>query len=597
VSTNFGKICLSFRRTILHLTQFREIPEDEHLRRRWNALVQRAQCPQVFFSWEWALAVQRAYQHSLRPWVLLLEDDDESLVGLAALATDASQERVCFLGSTTADYCDFLSVPGYGDAIVEAVLSECKKLNAAITLANLPADSATSAALGRAASNYGYHLHQRSAYLCTQVSTSSQGQRGEVKAALGRKKMRRLIGTMDQKFAPRLEHLRSWDDVEGALPSFEQAHVARFLATGRISNLAFPDRRKFLEELAALLSEAGWLTLTQLRVGDRSVGWNYGFQFARSWFWYQPTFDTDLEQFSPGAYLLAKIVSEACESENVELVDLGLGAEGYKERFANSSRETLHLTLVPSFLEHLRGLVRYRAVTFLKKWPAGERRVRSVLASMARSRERFGELGLGKSLEWTAKRAISSLIAEDRVYFYDWSTGLVADQFCGLSLRPVDLNVLAAAAMEYWDDQGTLNYLLSCAKLLRGGSCDGFALVDSSDRPVHFLWTAPFEGFRLKGFCDLTAPEPDLVLLFDCWTPYSLRRRDYHMQALHLVAKKTVAEGKRIWTYDSTDNPALIRPPVRTGFRLSYSLKRRRVLWWKKIDLNLAAPGEAGPRH
>jgi hypothetical protein len=116
---------------------------------------------------------------------------------------------------------------------------------------------------------------------------------------------------------------------------------------------------------------------------------------------------------------------------------------------------------------------------------------------------------------------------------------LVADQVCSFSQRPVDSMFWLRAAMEYWDDQGTLNYLLACANLLRGGGCDGFALVDSSDRPVHFLWTAPLEGFRLKGFCDLTAPEPDLVLLFDCWTPYSLRRRDYHMQALHLIANET----------------------------------------------------------
>jgi CelD/BcsL family acetyltransferase involved in cellulose biosynthesis len=381
----------------LHLTQFREIPKEESLRQRWNALVRQTERPQVFFSWEWARAVQSAYGESLRPWLLLLEEEDKALVGLVALATDEKQRQVSFLGSTTGDYCDFLSAPGNRGAIVDAVLSECRKVNARITLANLPADSATLAAIRQTTSKHGYYLHERPAYECAQVSLASPKEREDVKAALQRKKMRRLTGAMEEKFAPRLEHLRSWDEVEGVLPGFAQAHVARFLATGRISNLTHPSRRKFLEELARLLSPSGWLTVSRLQVGGKSVAWNYGFQFAGSWFWYQPTFDTELEQFSPGVYLLAKIVSEACDNEDVKLVDLGLGSEGYKERFANGSRKTLHLTLTPSLVEHVRGVVRYKATELLKRWPAGERVVRVLLAGLAQVRGRFWEKRVGKT--------------------------------------------------------------------------------------------------------------------------------------------------------------------------------------------------------
>ena len=85
-----------------------------------------------------------------------------------------------------------------------------------------------------------------------------------------------------------------------------------------------------------------------------------------------------LEEFSPGVYLLAKIIHEACEDPGVSVVDLGLGAEGYKERFANSCRQTLHVTLTRSYSEHLRGVVRYRAAQVLKKWPAGEKAARNL---------------------------------------------------------------------------------------------------------------------------------------------------------------------------------------------------------------------------
>jgi CelD/BcsL family acetyltransferase involved in cellulose biosynthesis/RimJ/RimL family protein N-acetyltransferase len=579
----------------VHLTQFREIPEEESLRHRWNALVQRAEPPQVFFSWEWAIAIQRAYAQSIFPWVLLLENEDKSLVGLVALATDRSQRQVSFLGSTTGDYCDFLSAPGYTSAMVEAVLAECKKVNARITLANLPADSATMAAVRQAASKYGYYLHQQPAYQCPQVSLRSPQQREELKAVLRRKKMRRLINEMEEKFAPQVEHLRSWDEVESMLPCFEQAHVARFLATGRISILAHPERRKFLEELARLLSESGWLTVTRLQVETKSVGWNYGFQFAGSWFWYQVTFDTDLEQFSPGVYLLAKIVEEACDTANVEVVDLGLGAEGYKERFANCSRETFHLTLSPSFLGHLLGVIRYRAATLLKGSPLGERAARNFRASLAETRKRFLELGSGKTLAWMAKRAMSLVFALDEVYFYDCSAGSSAGKSCDFSLRSLDLNTLAAAAMEYGDDESTLNYLVLCAQRLRTEGCDGFALVNTNGRPVHFIWAAPFEGFRLEGFCTLSAPEPDSIVLSGSWTPDSLRRRGHYTQALQLIAQKTVAEGKRPWTFEAARNPASIRALAKAGFRLRYSLIRKRVLWWQEIAIRWPVPRKATP--
>ena len=45
----------------------REIPEDANLRQQWNALVQRVDQPQVFYTYEWSLAVHRAYHSTLRP--------------------------------------------------------------------------------------------------------------------------------------------------------------------------------------------------------------------------------------------------------------------------------------------------------------------------------------------------------------------------------------------------------------------------------------------------------------------------------------------------------------------------------------------------
>jgi CelD/BcsL family acetyltransferase involved in cellulose biosynthesis len=172
-------------------------------------------------------------------------------------------------------------------------------------------------------------------------------------------------------------HLQSGEQIQAAFPGFADAHVARFQATGRVSSLATAERRFFLEELTRRFSGTSVVTLSLLMIGDRPVAWNYGFQFHGSWFWYQPTFDSRQEENSPGHCLLSRIVVEACDMGGMNVVDLGLGAEGYKERFGNSTRQTLYATLTSSWLRHLREMVRYSTASVVKRSPGIESLVRS----------------------------------------------------------------------------------------------------------------------------------------------------------------------------------------------------------------------------
>ena len=141
-------------------------------------------------------------------------------------------------------------------------------------------------------------------------------QRHELSSSLVRKKkLRRYLREMEREGPVTFAHLQSWEEIEKALPGFAEAHVERFRATGRVSSLAEPQRRRFLEELAKRFDGAGVVTLSVLKIQDRPVAWNYGFRFHGSWFWYQPTFDSRHEQNSPGYCLLARIVIDACDQE------------------------------------------------------------------------------------------------------------------------------------------------------------------------------------------------------------------------------------------------------------------------------------------
>src|SRR5262249_49036870 len=229
--------------------------------------------------------------------LLLLAYDGDSLVGLAALAASSTQQNASFLGATTADYCDFICHPQRRPELVNQVCAELRKLQVTkLSLANLPADSTTPAALKVEAQKHGFSLFSRQAYLCAQVAFHSPEQRESVKQSAQRR-VHRYGKAMGRLASVEVNHLKTWDLVRSALPGLVDAHVARFLAIGRTSNLARLERRVFVFELARLLAAPGWLRLSQLMIGDQPIAWNFGFQFAGSWFWYQPTFDSEFQKY------------------------------------------------------------------------------------------------------------------------------------------------------------------------------------------------------------------------------------------------------------------------------------------------------------
>jgi CelD/BcsL family acetyltransferase involved in cellulose biosynthesis len=367
----------------MRIALLRKIPDESSLRRQWNDLVLQMERPEVFYTCEWALAVQSAYRACLKP-LLLLAYDGEDLVGVASLGADFDEQNVTFLAATTADYCEFVSHPQRQAEFVDAVFGELHRLGvSSVVLASLPADSATPPALRAAAGEYGLHAYTRPSCLCARVELGSREQRRQLKTNLsGYRKFRRYIRAMEREAPVRFVHLKSQAQIQGALPDFAEAHVARFQANQRRSFLSTPERRCFLEELARLFSGTGVVTLSLLMIGDRPVAWNYGFQFHGSWFIYQATFDRGQQEHSPGHCLLSRIVTEACDMDGVKVVDLGLGAEGYKERFGNNTRQTLDVTMTKSWSRHLREIVRHRVASVLKRSPTLESAVRLVLGRL-----------------------------------------------------------------------------------------------------------------------------------------------------------------------------------------------------------------------
>jgi CelD/BcsL family acetyltransferase involved in cellulose biosynthesis len=570
----------------LRLVLLKQIVEDEDLRRQWNELVERAGDPQVFYTYEWALAVQRAYSDSLSPLIWLAYNDDGALCGVAALARSGVRE-VSFLCATTGDYCDFLSAPEDRSVFVAAVFSELRKGGVKrVRLTNLPADSCTFRAIQECARRSGYYCFQRLAYICAQFSLRLLDRSKNEKVRIARPKMiRRSLKAMSIEGAVRVDHARSLDEVTAVLPQFMKAHVSRFLITGRISNIARAERQVFLTELSRLLSASDWLCLTRLMMGEKTVAWNYGFQFHGSWFWYQPTFDSRVEKYSPGYCLLAKLIEEAADSSQFHTVDLGLGAEEYKDRASNQSRKTLLVSLDTSAFRHVYEISRYQITRLLTTSSRVERGARAIRALVGSLIKRCKLNSFRESMNWALKRIRTSLFARDEVFFYELVRNQPMPESNALSLRPIELDVLATAAMQYANDEGTLAYLLRCAKRLDSKEYAGFALVNRDGQAVHFTWAGPFGGFRWSELnSTLPPPSPDAVVLFDSWTPFSHRGRGYYAPTLVQVAERIQQQGKRAWGFSAATNTSSIRGLEKMSFPRRFSIVRRKFLWWQHLS-------------
>jgi hypothetical protein len=102
---------------------------------------------------------------------------------------------------------------------------------------------------------------------------------------------------------------------------------------------------------------------------------------------------------------------------------------------------------------------------------------------------------------------------------------------------------------------------------------------------LHFAWTTGFDKFFLSELnAKVDAPSADCVMLFDCWTPPSVRGSGHYASAVGLIAKQVLETGRRPWIFSASGNVSSIRGLEEAGFKRRYSLVRRRLMGLQWIN-------------
>ncbi len=566
----------------MHVTVLQEVPEDPDLCEAWNTLVLAMENPEVFFTYQWALAASRGFRNNLSTLLLLVYDSGQ-LAGVAALAVDPNAPKAAFfLTSSTSDYCDIVSAPANRRAVLLALLEEIQKLGLSdLVLASVPSNSATLKELPSVASSRRFYVASRAASNCGIVQLEDEEQRETLLQKLADKsREKRALKRITNLGSVKVIHVTEPEQIGASVESIVSAQISRFLASDRVSPLVGPDRRRFLQHLSELLSQSGWLKISQLEIDGHPVAWNYGFQFGGSWFWYLPTFEMKYEHVSPGSCLLRLLVEEGARDTSLKWLDLGLGDEPYKERFANNSRQTRYIRLSRGLPRHVASVARQMVTTTAARFPQLGDKLREARSSYRLVAGRVHETGIVATAQYAMRRAVRSVASQDEVLLFEApdldASEKQQEENLPVSLTPLTWEHLVEASIGNAGDPPTLHYLMRCASRLRQPHASGCLLQDAEGRPIHFLWVENYDGFRLSEIEHKLEPySPNAAMIFDCWTPAAYRGQGHYATAIRSASLRLQREGRKAWIFSGADNGSSLRGILNAGFEYRFSLLRR----------------------
>jgi CelD/BcsL family acetyltransferase involved in cellulose biosynthesis len=150
-----------------------------------------------------------------------------------------------------------------------------------------------------------------------------------------RRRIRRLddLGAVEfRSYAP-LERSAAREE----LHRLRDAHGRLWAGTPSQGLFREPGTFAFYESLVEAALPAGLVHFSVQRVAGRPVSWHFGLTQGDVLYWYKPTYEKELEAFSPGKVHLARLI-ELGLGLGWREIDLGAGTEPYKYLWTDEAR-------------------------------------------------------------------------------------------------------------------------------------------------------------------------------------------------------------------------------------------------------------------
>lgn len=143
-----------------------------------------------------------------------------------------------------------------------------------------------------------------------------------------------------EKGAVSLWQPSSIEEADPVLSEFFKVHDEKWLSQGYPGMFQTPGQQAHFRAVLRHLWGKG-LHFSTVRCGEVNVSYQFGF-FSGQWVqWYRPSYRTEFGVYSPSKIHVGLVLEEACR-QNWNGIDFLLGAEPYKNLWANDSMEVVN---------------------------------------------------------------------------------------------------------------------------------------------------------------------------------------------------------------------------------------------------------------
>lgn len=314
----------------------------------WTGFLQKCN-HSVFSTWEWLSTWWKYFGNDKRLIVLLAQENDGTLIGIAPLMYSVHRlfglrrGKIEFIGTPDTDYNDFIIAEREDECIKLFVnyLHNSSENWDCIDLKDIPENSKSLLFLNQLSTKLLKPIHKchyiqlPKSYEILWASYNSN-KRNNL-----RKKMRKL------EINFKIEFVTASKDVsvlKEEMNTFFELHQKRWASRG-YPGVFFNQRiRNFHLDIAESFSQKDWLSLLLLKLSGVTVAAKYGFKYMSKYYSYLAGFDPKYRRYGVGTVLLSQTLAD-CISEGITEFDLLRGAEEYKERWKTQIRLNYQVTL------------------------------------------------------------------------------------------------------------------------------------------------------------------------------------------------------------------------------------------------------------
>lgn len=321
----------------------------------WNRLLERSASRSLFLTWEWVEAWWKNYrQNGDRLFVLLAEEDDE-LIGIAPLYL----RRIKFLrlfnlralfflgdGSWDSDYLDFIVAAGREGEVINEFFRCLGRLDDwDLALLNEIPESSPNLAHIADCSRRSNLTFRASEVACgyTPLPDNWPSYLASLKPRF-RTKVRSSLKRLEEEPQARFERCSDYGSLVSTLAALFELHGKRWALRHQQGVFVFPGKKAFYMDIARAFLKKEMLRLYSLRLGDKVVACQIGFEYNNALYHLQEGFDPEYESLSVGIALRAYVFRE-CIARGLREYDFLGGIGRHKTDWGAVPKKSARLAL------------------------------------------------------------------------------------------------------------------------------------------------------------------------------------------------------------------------------------------------------------